>query len=267
MTGWWVPALLGGALIGGYGWALFLRPSTLPKWSLWRTLAWTAGVLAVVIALSPPLVEPAHHDHRYHMAQHLFLGMYAPLGLVLGAPLTLLLGALPRRGQLGLTRLLRSGPVHAVSHPISAAVLNIGGMFVLYLTPLYTISMERQEIHWLVLAHFLLAGYLYTWSIAGPDPAPRRPGMATRVTVLILAAGAHAFLAKFLYANSAQFADGHGHSHSHDEAASMEAAAQWMYYGGDIAEVALAVMLFSWWYRRRKSSQKPASALATASTR
>jgi hypothetical protein len=24
-----------------------------------------------------------------------------------------------------------------------------------------------------------------------------------------------------------------------------------MYYGGDLAEILLAVLLFSWWYRRR----------------
>ncbi|WP_218221032.1 cytochrome c oxidase assembly protein [Nesterenkonia sp. Act20] len=255
MTAWWIPAFIGSALIGGYTLTLLKRPGTLPAWPVWRSLAWITGVLVVITALSPPLSELAHHDHRYHMAQHLLLGMYAPLGLVLGAPLTLLLGCLPRRGQRGVTRVLRSTLVHVISHPIAAALLNIGGMFVLYLTPLYLISMERTEVHWLIMAHFLLAGYLYTWAIAGPDPAPRRPGMVTRVTVLILAAGAHAFLAKFLYANAAQFTDGHSHSGG----STMEAAAQWMYYGGDIAEVALAVMLFAWWYRRRKPIPKSAS--------
>lgn len=251
MTAWWIPVLLSGALVGGYVLAMSCRPDTLPAWTSRRTMAWVAGALVVTVALSPPLSELAHHDHRYHMAQHLLLGMYAPLGLVLGAPVTLLLGSLPRRGQLGLTRVLRSWPAHVISHPISAALLNVGGMFVLYLTPLYALSMGRQEVHWLVMAHFLFAGCLYTWAIAGPDPAPRRPGMATRVIVLIIAAGAHAFLAKLLYANAANLRNGHGH---YDGDSGMEAAAQWMYYGGDIAELALAAMLFAWWYRRRARS-------------
>ncbi len=256
--GWWLPMLVGGVLVVGYGLALRLRPSTLPAWSSGRTVAWVVGSVVVAAVLSPPLSEPAHHDHRYHMVQHLLLGMYAPLGLVLGAPLTLLLGSLPRRMQRGLTRVLRSRPVHVLSHPATAALLNVGAMFALYLTPLYAITMARQDLHWLVMTHFLLAGYLYAWAIAGPDPAPRRPGMATRTTVLILAGGAHAFLAKSLYANAQATDMAADHAH----APTMEAAAQWMYYGGDIAEMALAVMLFAWWYRRRDSTFGGAPSMA-----
>jgi putative membrane protein len=181
------------------------------------------------------------------MAQHLLLGMYAPLGLVLGAPLTLLLGSLPRRHRPGLARVLRSRSLHLLAHPVTAALLAVGGMFVLYRTPLYALSMSSHGVHWLVMAHFLLAGCLYTWAIAGPDPAPNRPGMVTRTTVLVLAAGAHASLAKLLYADAPTVAPGHG------DVWMMEVAAQWMYYGGYGAEVALAVMLFAWWRRRQRS--------------
>ncbi|WP_127572111.1 cytochrome c oxidase assembly protein [Georgenia faecalis] len=255
MSGW-AAVGVGAVLAGGYALAWWARPASLPRWSGARTAAWLAGVVAVVVALSPPLTDLAHHDHRFHMATHLLLGMYAPLGLVLGAPVTLALGSLPRRGRRVLTGVLRSPPVHVLSHPVPAAVLNVGGMVVLYLTPLYGLSMARPEVHALVMAHFLLAGCLYTWAIAGPDPAPRRPGMATRTTVLVAAAGAHAFLAKLLYARAGEVAAGHG------DPASMEAGAQWMYYGGDVAELALAVMLFAWWYRRRRPEVAPRASAA-----
>lgn len=223
LTTWWPSLLVGGGLVAGYLLALRFRPGTLPRWTSWRTIAWVAGAPGVAVALSPPVSELAHHDHRYHMGRHLLLGMYVPLALVLGAPLTLLLGSLPRRTQLRLTRMLRSRPVHVVSHPVTAPLLTVVGMFALYLTPLYAVSMARPEVHVLVMAHFVLAGYLYAWAIAGPDPAPRRPGMATRTTVLILTAGAHAFLAKFLYANATDLVAGHGH------ASTFRAATQWMY--------------------------------------
>ncbi|MFH5824437.1 cytochrome c oxidase assembly protein [Georgenia sp. AZ-5] len=129
-----------------------------------------------------------------------------------------------------------------MSHPVTAAVLNVGGMFVLYLTPLFPLSLHHAGLQALVLVHFLLAGCLYAWAIAGPDPAPRRPGMGTRVAVLVLAAGAHAYLAKLLYARVAESVP-----EGHDGAAE---AAVWMYYGGDVAEVLLAVALFTSWYRR-----------------
>lgn len=252
MAAWWPATLTAVVLTSVYLVALLRRPGTLPGWNAWRTAAWVVGTLAVAAAISPTLGESAHQDHRFHMVQHLALGMYAPLALVAAAPVTLLLGSLPRVAQLALTRVLRSRPVRVVSHPISAAVLNIGGMFVLYLTPLYDVSMSRPFVHWLVMAHFLLAGWLYTWAIAGPDPGPSRPGMAVRVVVLIAAAGAHAFLAKYLYANAHQMPRNYGAAEvdHHGDAAAMEEAAQWMYYGGDIAELLLAFMLFSWWWRR-----------------
>lgn len=244
---WWLPAAAGGALVAGYALALHRRRPALPPWSPWRTTAWLTGAVTVAVALSPPLMDLAHHDHRAHMAQHLLLGMYAPLALVLAAPVTLALGALPRRGQLALTAVLRSPPVHVVGHPVPAALLNVGALFVLYLTPLYGLTQQVLAAHLLLLVHLLLAGCLYTWAIAGPDPAPRRPGMMTRLAVLVVAAGGHAYLAKLLYAR----ADEHpGHGSPGGVAGEAETAAQLMYYGGDVAEILLAVVLLTTWYRR-----------------
>lgn len=266
MTTWW-PAAASSVLLGtGYLAALLARPARLPPWSGLRTAAWLAGAVLVGVALSPPLAEHAQHDHRVHMAQHLLLGMYAPLGLVLGAPLTLVLGSAPRAATAPLVRALRSAPVHALSHPVTAAVLSTGGLFALYLTPLYELTRSSTVVHGLVLAHLLLAGCLYTWAIAGPDPAPRRPGMTTRVATLVVAAGAHAFLAKLLYADALRtHADGTPHADGTSHPAGMADAAQAMYYGGDGAELLLAVALFAWWYRRGGTrAERSARAAPTA---
>lgn len=259
-TGWGLPLLVLGVLVAGYLVGLRRRPGSLPPWRRRRTVAWLAGALLVAAALGPPVSGLVHHDPRAHMVQHLLLGMYAPLGLVLGAPVTLLLGSAPRRAQRSLTRVLRSRPVHVLSHPATAALLAVGGLFVLYLTPLYATSQAVPAVHLLVLVHLLLAGYLFTWSIAGPDPAPGRPGVVTRTAVLVVAGGAHAFLAKLLYARAAEGWAGHG------DASTAAAAARWMYYGGDGAELLLAVLLFAWWFRRRRPARQaaPVAAVTTA---
>jgi hypothetical protein len=82
-------------------------------------------------------------DLRGHMAQHLLIGMFAPLGLVLAAPVTLALRTLPVKAARRLATLLRSRPARWVGHPVTALALNSGGMFLLYLTPLYAATLAR----------------------------------------------------------------------------------------------------------------------------
>ena len=180
------------------------------------------------------------------MIQHLLIGMLAPLGLVLAAPLTLLLRTLSVTRARAVTAVLRSSAFHWLSHPGTALLLNIGGMYIIYLTPLYNLTLTNPSLHYLVHFHFLAAGYLFTWSIAGPDPAPRRPGMRTRLVVLFVSIAAHAFLSKFMYAYSWP------RNTPHDMEQVREAA-QLMYYGGDFAELLLVVALFAGWYRRSGS--------------
>ncbi len=47
-------------------------------------------------------------------------------------------------------------------------------------------------------------------------------------------------------------------------AESIEQAARWMYYGGDLAELVLAVLLFAKWYRRGARAGTRATAVPRA---
>ena len=77
------------------------------RWSCWRTGSFLTGAGMLGLATSPTLEALAHGDARGHMAQHLLLGMYAPLALVLGAPVTLLLVSVPVAGRRPVSRNLR----------------------------------------------------------------------------------------------------------------------------------------------------------------
>lgn len=125
-----------------------------------------------------PVISYAHSDLRGHMVQHLLLGMFAPLALVLGAPGTLLLRSIRTEVARRLVALLDTRPVRFLIHPVTAVVLDMGAMCLLYLSPLYVISTTNPTIHFLVHLHFVLSGYLYTWSIAGPEVAARESGHA-----------------------------------------------------------------------------------------
>lgn len=214
------------------------------RWHTGRIASFVTGVGLVMLAMSPPVVHWAHQDLRGHMIQHLMLGMFAPLGLVLGAPGTLLLRKVPVAVAKRIVGLLGARPVRVLIHPVTAALLDIGGMYVLYLTPLYGIAAADPALHVLLHVHFVVSGYLFTWSIAGPDPAPHRPSLRVRMAVLFLATAAHAALGKIMYA----YAYPRGTA---ADLAELRSAAQWMYYGGDLAEVLLACAFFALWFRQR----------------
>lgn len=239
-------AVIAAALLLAYGWAAS-RKRRAGGWSAWRTASFAAGIALLLAAVSPAITEWAHVDLRGHMVQHLLIGMYAPLALALGAPVTLLLRVLPPRGGRSVVTLLATRPIRLLVHPVSAAMLDIGGMYLLYLTPLYALSLHNPLVHVLVHVHFLLSGYLFAWSIAGPDPAPQRPIFAVRLIVLFVAMAGHAILAKGMYAYGFPRGGSHG-------SAEIEAAAQWMYYGGDLAELLLAIALFGLLLRQRRRS-------------
>jgi putative membrane protein len=255
----WAPlgAVLAGAL-GGYVWAALRARRTARGWSAWRTASFAAGVALLAAATLPAAAQAAHADPRGHVLQHLAVGMYAPIALVMAAPVTLGLRTLPPAGRRRLARLLSGRVPHVLGHPVAALALDTGGLYLVHLTPLYAAAQAHPGVHALVHAHYLAAGCLFAWAVAGPDPAPRRPGTRVRLGALFAAAAAHAVLAKLLYA--------HPHLWPPGATANGADAAVLMYYGGDGAELLLAVALFAAWYRRRGRAPGRYAAPAPAGT-
>lgn len=221
------------------------------RWSRWRIAAFSAGSLLLALGLLPQLLPFDPGDFRQHMLQHLLLGMLAPIGLVMGAPLTLVLRGAPRPLALLLARLMRSRLAHLLLNPATGLVLDLGGMAALYFTPLYPTMMAHPWLHFLVHLHFIMAGCLYSWIIAGPDPASGRLSVPARLVVLGIAVVIHSVLAQMLYAGILVTVPAPPDELRH--------AAVLMYYGGDIAEMILAFALVTTWRpERRVRGQTPA---------
>lgn len=246
-------ALLWLVVAGGAAWfvalsALGRRGIDLPPA---RTLSWCGGLLLVAVSAYGPLAAAAHHDFRAHMAGHLLLGMAAPLLLVLAAPISLALRALPVTAARRLSRVLRSAPARFLTHPVTAATLDAGGLWLLYTTDLHAEAAARPWLHTLVQLHVLLAGYLFTASIVGVDPAPHRSSYATRTLVLVVFMAAHAILAKQLY--------GHPLPVAH-----AQAGAKLMYYGGDAIHVVVLVLFCRRWFSDSAPLSAPAAGRRSA---
>lgn len=242
----WLPLLVVSSTAAGYV-GLALEERRRRGWPAGRVVVFLLGAASVAAALSPGMDRWADGDFSAHTAQHLLLAMVGPLGLVLGAPVTLLLRTLPPPRARRLGRALHAPVVRVLTRPVVALALSSGGLVLLYLTPLYDLSTRSTAVHVLVHAHLVASGALFAWVVAGPDPAPRRAGVRARLVVLDVAIAVHASVAQLLYAGLLV--------QVHEPVAQMQAAGSLMYFGGDIAELLLAVALLVTW---RRAPARPA---------
>ncbi|WP_017185123.1 cytochrome c oxidase assembly protein [Alkalibacillus haloalkaliphilus] len=217
-------------------------------WAIYRTVFMIVGICLALISVIGPLAVKAHMDFTYHMLGHLLLGMLAPLLIALSAPMTLLLRALSVKNAKRLTRILRLKIVGFFTDPIVASILNIGGLWVLYRTELYMAMHESLLLHLIIHMHVFLAGYLFTISLIYIDPVPHRRTYMYRTIVFIFALAGHGILSKQIYAYPPAGVPIH----------EAQSGGMLMYYGGDVIDAVIIVILFYQWYQ----SRAPRSAVA-----
>ncbi|MFC1425639.1 cytochrome c oxidase assembly protein [Streptacidiphilus sp. N1-12] len=168
------------------------------SWPAGRTVAWVLGTVTVALVTCTRLDEYGMQLLSAHMMQHMVLSMLSPIILLLGAPITLALRALPAaKGRFSprdlLVKLLHSRYVKVVSHPAFTIPLFIASLYGLYFTPLFDFLMRSTAGHTLMMAHFLGVGLLFFWPIMGVDPGPHRPGHLMRMLELFIGMPFHAF--------------------------------------------------------------------------
>ena len=179
------------------------------KWPVGRTISFALGVSAIDFATSGGLGLYAHFSFSYHMIAHMILGMIAPIGIVLGAPITLALRTLPQgrnkdeRGVRGtLLAVLHSKLAVFYTNPIVALAFFDGSLFALYFTGLFGSMMQSHAGHLFMNIHFILTGILFFHVIIGIDPNPRRIPHLVRIVVVFAAMSIHAFFSVALMSST-----------------------------------------------------------------
>jgi putative membrane protein len=209
------------------------------SWPLYRTVYWVVGCSCALVVVSGPLASNAHMDFTAHMTGHLFLGMLAPLLMVLAAPITLIFRTLNVNAARRLAWILRSRLLSFLRNPIVAAFLNIGSLWLLYTSNLYTFMQHSIWVYILVHLHVFISGYLFTASMIYIDPSPHRTNFSYRAIVLVTALACHGILSKFIYAFPP----------SDVPIAQAETGGMFMYYGGDVINLGLIIVFCYQWYK------------------
>lgn len=189
-------------------WTLRLRQRG-DAWPVGRTVSWCLGMVVLFWATNGGAAAYGHVLFSAHMVQHMVLAMVVPLFLVMAAPVTLLMRAVPARkdGSRGprewILVLVHSAVGRFMAHPVVAAVLFAGGMIVFYFTPLFSFAMTTYVGHVWMVAHFTLVGYLFANALVGIDPGPSRPGYPLRLVLLFATMAFHAFFGVTLMSGTA----------------------------------------------------------------
>jgi putative copper resistance protein D len=163
-------------------------------------VAWLLGCAVLLFATSSGIGRYMPAMFSMHMAAHMLLSMLTPILLVLGAPVTLALRALPAAGRgeppgprEWLLAALHSKVSIFFTNPIIATVLFVAGFYGLYFGGIFDAAVGSHAGHVAMNIHFLLSGYLFYWVVIGVDPTPRPIPPLAKLAVVFGSLALHAF--------------------------------------------------------------------------
>lgn len=177
----------------GYLWGVRRYRRSGRSWPGVRTVSWVAGCVVILVATSSGIGTYATGVFSVHMAAHMLLAVLAPVLLVLGHGLTLVLDLGGDRTRVRMRSLLDSPWVRFASHPGVALAVVATSLFGLYATGLFDVIVLDHWSHPVMDTAALGSGILVFWPLLGRSvPARALPGLgslAVVFSVMVLHAG------------------------------------------------------------------------------
>ncbi|GFG51080.1 ABC transporter permease [Mycolicibacterium agri] len=184
-------------------------------WPPGRTAAWLLGCLVLLFTTSSGIGRYMPVMFSMHMAAHMLLSMLVPILLVLGAPVTLALRALPTAGKdqppgprEWLLAALHSRLSRFFTNPIVATVIFVAGFYGLYFGGIFDAAVNTHAAHVAMNVHFLLSGYLFYWVVIGVDPTPRPLPPLAKLGTVLASLPLHAFFGVVLMSTKSVLGEG-----------------------------------------------------------
>lgn len=168
-------------------------------WPIHRPIMWCGAMAILVYTTSGGVAVYGEFLFSAHMIEHMLLTMLIPVGIVLGAPVTLVARAIEVRhdGSRGMREwflgIIHSKWIGFVGHPLVSTVVFGLSLMVFYYSPLLSWASTTHLGHEWMILHFLLAGYLFVQALIGVDPSPHRTSYPVRMILLMGTMGFHAF--------------------------------------------------------------------------
>ena len=142
----------------------------------WRQGCWYGGLALIFVTLSSPLGRLAERLFLAHMAEHLLLGDFGGLLLVLG-----LTGPILQP----LLRIRALDRLRVLTHPVVAFPLWAISLYVWHLDALYVGAVRHEGLHALQHACFIGFGMAMWMPLFGPLPKPVWFGNLAKLVYII----------------------------------------------------------------------------------
>ena len=134
---------------------------------------WWAGLGVILLATISPIGGLDDELLTVHMAQHLLLGLIAPLLIVIGRPVVVMTRAVDRSTAhavrqwlrpFGVGRIRRSAPT-----TLAAAVgFHVGSWWAWHVPVLFDLALHHELVHLLEHATLFASGAALWWAVLGP---------------------------------------------------------------------------------------------------
>ena len=183
-------------------------------WPIHRPILWVLGWAVFVYATCGAPGVYGAVVFSAHMVMHMVIAMMVPLLLVPGAPILLALRTLPARTDKTwgprelILQVVHSRVLRVFSNPVVAAALFFLSLVVFYYSPLFELALRTHTGHVLMIVHFLLTGYLFTWVLVGIDPGPKKWPPLMLLVILFATMSFHAFFGVVMTGSTTQLAPG-----------------------------------------------------------
>jgi cytochrome c oxidase assembly factor CtaG len=247
-----VGLVVAAALYLAAAWSVTRRHPVRP-WPIGATVSFLAGLLVIAVATESSIA--AYDDTLFwiHMVQHLLLIMVAPVLLVLGRPIGLLLHASRGRAHKVAVGAVRSRAVGFLTNPLSSLPVYAGVVVGTHLTGFLDVTAEHPLVHYSEHLLYLAAGMLLFAPLIGDEPLRWRLSRPLRLLVLFLAMPIDTLTGLVLYqANHPMFSsyDAGARGWGPDPVTDLHWGGGVMWIGGDGFMVIVTLCVLFAWLRR-----------------
>jgi putative membrane protein len=184
--------------------AYLVAVSRVRRWPWWRSLSFLVGIAAVLIALQSGI---GAYDDRLlsdHMVQHLLLLEVAPLLLLGGRPVILIMRTTPRAQRPAVAR--RVLALTPLTRPVFCLAFFYVVVLGTHVPAFYDATLTDNTLHEAEHAMYLVAGLFMWWPLVDADPVlSRRLNGLARLAYAMAAMLPMTVIGAFLYRDATLF--------------------------------------------------------------